>query len=802
MTARFWKYLHFPCANKLGLKIFPIDWEFLTMTVIDTRIVIIVDDAEDELLLRRHLPNSPERNYIFQVARNGEEGLRATLAPSPPEPDCVIVDLHLPDMSGLELINSLKDSSGNILIPIVLFIDGGDQCQAASEALRAGAQDYIARSWITSAGLACAVENAIERFDLRTRLREKRTALDRKDREFKTLVENSPDIITRFNTDFRHIYVNPAIERATGLPMDQFLGKTSREAGMPADDCDFWEAKLQEVLDTNKVVTFEFNLQSPQGKRDYQSRLVPEFSNSGAVESILGVSTDISERKRAEEAVQAGAEQVRNVIDSLFAFVGVLTPDGILIQINRPALEAGGLKPEEILGRPFEESFWWGACSPDVQKNLRQAIQLASKGERYRDDLSVQIAGGQLMVVDFMLAPLVDSKGNVTHLIPSAIDVTKRVKAEEALRETEKRFQRFATSDIIGIAFGDILGGLSYVNDEFLRILAYSRQEFEANRMSWTQITPPDLLSLDEFAVAEAKLRGSCTPYEKEFIRKNGSRVPVFFGFTLVAEDKEEIIAFILDTTERKRFEAALKDADKRKDEFLAMLAHELRNPLAAIRSAVHLLRLKSPSDPNLEWSRDVIERQVKHLTRLIDDLLDVSRITTGKIQLKTEALDLAHILARAVESVRPLLDAKQHELRILLPPDPLPAQIDAARIEQVIGNLLTNAAKYTDKGGEITLSASREGPSVVVKVRDNGVGISPETLPHVFSLFTQADSTLDRAQGGLGIGLTLVKSLVEMHGGHVSAESPGLGRGSEFTVSFPALKLEPTPPPEPLPEK
>jgi CheY-like chemotaxis protein/nitrogen-specific signal transduction histidine kinase len=233
--------------------------------------------------------------------------------------------------------------------------------------------------------------------------------------------------------------------------------------------------------------------------------------------------------------------------------------------------------------------------------------------------------------------------------------------------------------------------------------------------------------------------------------------------------------------------EQALKEADRRKDEFLAMLAHELRNPLAPIRNAAQVLKLLGPVDARQQWAREIIERQTQHLTRLVDDLLDVSRITRGKVKLAREPLDLAVILHRAAEVSRPLIDARRHRLTVAVPPEPVRLEGDLTRLVQVVGNLLNNAAKYTDEGGHIRLEAAREGREAVIRVRDNGMGLPADLLPHVFDLFSQADRSLDRSQGGLGIGLTLVRRLVEMHGGRVEARSDGPGQGSEFIVRLPA---------------
>ncbi len=241
------------------------------------------------------------------------------------------------------------------------------------------------------------------------------------------------------------------------------------------------------------------------------------------------------------------------------------------------------------------------------------------------------------------------------------------------------------------------------------------------------------------------------------------------------------------EVTERARAERALQEADRNKDEVLAMLAHELRNPLAPILNALQLMRMK-PSESQLQWSQEIIQRQLAYLTRLVDDLLDVSRITRGKIVLAREPVKVATLIVRAVETVQPLLHERGHELTLQLAQEPLQVDGDATRLTQALGNVLGNAAKYTDRGGRIDLICSRQDTEVEIRVRDNGVGIPAELLPRIFDLFTQLDRRSDHASSGLGIGLALVRRLVEMHGGTVTALSNGAGAGSEFVIRLPLL--------------
>jgi PAS domain S-box-containing protein len=237
---------------------------------------------------------------------------------------------------------------------------------------------------------------------------------------------------------------------------------------------------------------------------------------------------------------------------------------------------------------------------------------------------------------------------------------------------------------------------------------------------------------------------------------------------------------------ELRRLNDELREADRRKDEFVATLAHELRNPLGPIRNAVRILQAKGPREPELEWGRSVIERQVSHMARLLEDLLDVSRITQGKLELRRAPATLQAVIESAVETSRPAIEAAGHSLDVQLPAEPIVLEVDSVRLEQVFANLLTNAAKYTERGGRITVIARRDSGEVVTTVSDTGIGIAPEMIGKLFQMFSQATPALKRAQGGLGIGLSLVKGLVELHGGTVEARSEGTGRGSEFIVRLP----------------
>jgi PAS domain S-box-containing protein len=382
-------------------------------------------------------------------------------------------------------------------------------------------------------------------------------------------------------------------------------------------------------------------------------------------------------------------------------------------------------------------------------------------------------------------------------LLASLRDITERKRGEEALRASEERFRMISevTSDFTYSLLarpGGVV--LEWLTEAFARITGYTA--IEAQAIGWRSLLLPEDVP-PVTAYVERALAGEPGVCEHRIVTKDGQVRWLRNHARPVLDPASGRVVRIYgagqDITERKRLEeelrrrvAELAEADRQKNEFLAMLAHELRNPLTPVLNAVHILRRVGQDARMAERARDMIEGQVRHMARMIDDLLDVSRITRGKIALQVGRVDLAAIVERAVEATRPLFERQGITLEVERPPSPLPLEADPTRLEQVTTNLLNNAAKYTNPGGRVIVAAAREGGQAVLRVRDDGVGIAPEMLPRVFDLFAQADGTLARSQGGLGIGLTLVRKLAEMHGGTAEASSAGLGRGSEFVVRLP----------------
>jgi PAS domain S-box-containing protein len=362
-----------------------------------------------------------------------------------------------------------------------------------------------------------------------------------------------------------------------------------------------------------------------------------------------------------------------------------------------------------------------------------------------------------------------------------------------ALETSEKLYRAIGESINYGVWVTAADGRLIYISDSFLKLVGLTQDQVAND--GWASALHPDDIEDTLKAWKECARTGSLWYREHRFMGVDGKYHALLAQGVPIRNEDGVITRWAginLDISRLKNTERALLEADRRKDEFLATLAHELRNPLAPIRNAVRILDSDAADERQRKWGREVIARQVHRMSLLLDDLLDVSRITRGQLELKKDFVDLKSVVSVAVETARPLLDAKQHKLTVELPAETVKLEADPLRLSQVIGNLLTNAAKYTDAEGQISLTARIANAELVIAIRDSGIGLTRESMPGLFTMFSQVNSAIDRAEGGLGIGLALVKGLVALHGGRVSVHSEGLGRGSEFIVHLPHKVLAP----------
>ena len=509
-----------------------------------------------------------------------------------------------------------------------------------------------------------------------------------------------------------------------------------------------------------------------------------------------------AEVKRQAERLKAEAESnMRLIIESVkdFAIFSV-DVEGRVNTWNAGAERLFGWPEAKIIGQDLAVIF-----SPEdraegiAEKELRDAVETG----RGVDERWHRRKDGGRFFASGMVRPIRDEAGVLRGFTKVARDITGQKRAEEALRASEARFRLLADSAPVMIWQAGTDKLRTYFNKPWLSFTGRTTDQELGN--GW--VGGVHFEDYERCLTAYARAFDAREPFEMEYrLRRHDGeyRWALDHGQPLSGPDGEftGFIGSVVDITDRKKTEEALKDADRRKDEFLAMLAHELRNPLAAVRNAIQISR-RPGMEEHLEWATDVIDRQTRHLVHLIDDLLDVSRIGRGKIHLRKEYLDVATVISRAVETTRPFVEERGHQLTVAFAPRPLRVHADPTRLEQIIVNLLSNSTKYTENGGRIRLTADEKDGEVVIEVRDTGVGISPEMLSHVFELFTQVDTSIERASGGLGIGLSLVRALVGLHGGSVRAESDGRGKGSVFTVRLPsAIGEEPSGEPEQEPAR
>ena len=483
-----------------------------------------------------------------------------------------------------------------------------------------------------------------------------------------------------------------------------------------------------------------------------------------------------------QEVEQHFTELVASVEDHA---IFLLDPTGIVKSWNAGAHRIKGYTAEEIIGQPFTRFYPQEAIESGwPQEELRQAAatgRIQDEGWRIRKD-------GSRIWANVVITALKAPDGELRGFLKITRDLTERKAAEELVKQSEERLRLMIESvQDYAIFMLDAQGRITSWNLGAQRIYGYRSAEIIGQHFSLFHSSEDNVNDKPGRELEIAKREGRVED-EGWRARKDRSQFWANVVITALYDSAGVLRGFAKITrnmTEKRQVEQ-LQLADKQKNVFLAMLAHELRNPLAPIRNGVALLKLKSSGEPDMLETTKMMERQVSHLVRLVDDLLDVSRIVTGKIHLDKEPIDVSAFIERAIEEVQPTIDARGHELMVTRPARPITVEGDVVRLAQVVSNLVSNAAKYTEKPSRIWLSVEPHEDEVVLRVRDEGVGMTEEELSRVFNLFEQADTSIARTRGGLGIGLTLVKRIVELHGGNVSAASAGPSKGSEFVVRLP----------------
>ncbi len=606
------------------------------------------------------------------------------------------------------------------------------------------------------------------------------------------------DAVLTADPEGRITYMNPVAESLTGWVAEEAYGHRLEEVLRIVNEETHKavEQPVRKVIDTGRVrgmANHTLLIAKDGTERPIDDSAAPVRDEAGELIGVVMVFRDISEQRRKGREVHDALTYARNIIDTVREPFLVLDTDLRVRSANHSFYEAFGVVPEETEGRLIYElgNDQWDI--PQLRTLLEEILPTDSSFRDFEVEHAFESIGRRRMLLN---GRKVYGPGNDSELILLSIeDITPTWRAGVDFADNRERY-RVIVEGATGFAIltFDTDGVITSWNVGAETMLGYGEAEMLGQNYR-VIFTPEDLEARQadqEMRIAAAEGRALD---ERWHLRKGGEP---FWAQGLVMPLKDDdgetrgFLKIVRDMTEQRRLEDALKErtveleaADIHKNEFLAMLAHELRNPLAAIRNAV-TLAARSGTKEDLEWSRDVTARQVKNFAHLIDDLLDVSRIGQGKIQLRKEIVDPGPVVHHALEAVRPLLEERKHELLLSFTSTNLRIEADTTRLEQMLVNLLTNAAKYTPSGGRIQLIAGVEGDEFLFRVRDNGIGIAPELLPRMFELFAQADRSLARSEGGLGIGLTLVRSLAELHGGTITATSDGPEKGSEFVLRLP----------------
>jgi len=646
------------------------------------------------------------------------------------------------------------------------------------------------------------------------------------------------DAVIATDTDGRVTFLNHVAEALTGWTGAEASGRPLREVFRIVNEASRLpvESPADKALRGGQVAGLANHtllIARDDAERPIDDSAAPIRDERGAIVGVVLIFRDVTERRRAERELRQSEARKAAILET--ALDGILTIDheGKLVEINPAAETIFGHARGDVLGREMAELI----VPPALREAHRRGLaHYLATGEGpvlgHRFEITALRAGGEVFPVELAITPI--STDGPPMFTAHVRDITERKRFERRREARLAVTEILAGSSSIDEAIPKILGavgeGLGWDLGELwavapegdrLHCLGVWRSpdhpagEFEAaTRRStfprevglpgrvWSGGGPcwiPDVTADPNFPRASmaaeeglhgafgcpislgGEVLGAVAFYSGEV------RQPDADTLEMMATVGGQIGQFF----DRKRAERALVEADLHKDEFLATLAHELRNPLAPIRNSLHILKSPEADRALADTVWEMMERQVYNMTRLVDDLMDVSRIHWGKIELRSEEVDLASVVRRAVEASMPLIDERRHDLRIELPETPVGLKGDPTRLEQILDNLLNNAAKYTDPGGRIRLVAAREGECAVIRVQDTGIGIEPEMLSKVFGLFVQAERRLDRSKGGMGIGLSLVRQLVEMHGGTILAHSEGPGRGSEFVVRLPAPTVE-----------
>jgi PAS domain S-box-containing protein len=727
--------------------------------------------------------------FDVREAASGADALRLAAD----QPAAIILADALPDLSGPEVCSRLKADPATAPIPVLYLAPPSPR----EEGTPGPEQAEACLSTPVGPTEVVATVSAL------LRLRPAQERAWSVAREWRSLFDHLGDGIGLLDTDGRFLRCNKALAGLLGRPIGEVLGRHYDEvvppplAGGPG-------RPFLRMLHSHRRETAELALGARWFRVTADPALAPDGTLAGAVFVLADITAQVEARRRAAEQAARAEAQARALAESeaRFHFLADAIPDLVWAARDDGYTDFYSRRFLEYLGKTVAEVQGWAwveTLHPEDRERCRAAwAEAVVSGTPYEAEYRIRRHDGVYRWHVGRALPMRDDAGRIVRWYGTCADIHDRRLAEQARQEAGERMRSVVDHVLDGIITIDESGIIETFNPAAERLFGYRAGEVAGRNV---KVLMPEPYHSQHDGYLWAYLQTGVAKVigigrEVVGLRKDGSTFPMELAVSAFRLGGRRFFTGIVrDITERKRLERELRrraeelaHADRKKDEFLALLAHELRGPLAPLVNALDVLRLRSHDPGTLATARELAERQVRQLARLVDDLLDVSRIARGKLVLKKERVDAARLVSQAVEVVRPLMEARNHQLTVLLPPEPVELEADPTRVVQVLTNLLTNAAKYTEPGGGVWVSAERDRDDVLLKVRDTGMGLPADLLPRLFELFAQAESG---SQGGLGIGLHLVRGLVEMHGGSVLAFSEGPGEGSEFVVRLPALPVE-----------
>lgn len=725
--------------------------------------------------------------------------------------DVILADYLLPEFNGLQALEIARDICPGL--PFI-FVSATLGEELAIETLKNGATDYVVKRGLTR--LVPSIQRALR--EVKERLDRKLAEVHRQESEdrFRMMADTAPVMIWMSGIDKVCNYFNQVWLDFTGKSLASVMDWGWKESVHP-EDLEYCLDTYGNAFDARNEFRMEFRLRRYDG--DYRWILatgLPRYRPNRTFAGYIGSCIDISDRKQAEQeravafereqaarlqaeetakALQKAKDGISNILESITDAFFAVDCDWNYTYVNR--------KAEEILGKSQAELI--GKSMLDVVSHLGDLESYKMANKAMSEKVTIEYEAFNVSVNKWFNVRFYPSDFGLSAYFQ---DISARKEAETALQASEEKLRCLAEANLMGILFADIHGAITEANDEFLRMVGYSREHLQRGEMRWIDMTPVEYLPLDAIGLAEAKATGVCNPYEKEYVRLDGSRIPVLVGYILLGEKREESVAFILDLSERKRLEKELQERaeeleilNRIKDEFLATLSHELRTPLNAMLGWTQLLRYRKFDENTTVRALETIDRNTRSLGTLIEDLLDVSQIITGQLSLNLRWVDVLANVEAAIETLATAARAKNIQIVTEFHQTSVRIFGDSGRLQQVVWNLVSNAIKFTPPQGQVKVALRQvdgaispqlasggklSSASVEIEVSDTGEGISAEFLPHVFDRFSQADTSATRSYNGLGMGLAIVRHVVEMHGGTVQAESAGKGQGAKFVVKLP----------------